>query len=115
MLQPAGSGNVDTARAMPIEQIVEVHRFMVSEMQKLLAEFMLLPQEVRCTFKGKGCETTAELLVSIAVERQMSVRCEDVEHAVAMYEEHLQQNAEFTQCTEMLAQLMQHLIGASQP
>jgi hypothetical protein len=42
------------------------------------------------------------------------VRCEDVEQAVIMYEEALQQHPEFTRCTEQLANMMQHLIGATQ-
>merc|ERR1712226_1470294 len=88
---------------------------MVGEMQKILNEFRALPSEQRRSYTGKACETTAELLVSIAVELAMSVRCEDVEQAVIMYEEQLQGHPEFTKCTEQLAIMMQHLIGATQP
>lgn len=115
MLQPAGNGDPVRSRAITMAKIIEVHTFMVDQMQKVLAEFLGLPQEVRRTFRGKGCETTAELLVSIAVERQMAVRCEDVEQAVVEYEEELQSNQEFTRCTDQLAGMMQHLIGAAQP
>jgi len=84
-------------------------------MQKVLQEFLELPQETRRSFTGKGCETTAELLVSIAVEQQLAVRCEDVEQAVIRYEEALQNHPEFSRYTEQLANMMQHLIGAAQP
>merc|ERR1712176_1575710 len=88
---------------------------MVGEMQRVLQEFLQLPQDVRRSFTSKGCETTAELLVSISVEHQLGVRCEDVEQAVIKYEEPLQGHPEFTRCTEQLATMMQHLIGAAQP
>merc|ERR1719188_2278565 len=114
LLHPAGKGDPERARGITMDRIIEIHQFMVTEMQKVLSEFLALPQETRSSFTGKGCETTAELLVSVAVEQQLSVRCEDVEQAVILYEEALQQNADFTRCTEQLANMMQHLIGAAQ-
>lgn len=115
LLHPAGKGDPQRALGINIDKIVEIHQFMVVEMQKVLSEFLGLPREERRTFTGKGCETTAELLVSMAVEQQLSVRCEDVEQAVIMYEEQLQGHPEFTRCTEQLATMMQHLIGSVQP
>merc|ERR1719229_709089 len=98
-----------------MDKIVEIHKFMVGEMQKVLQEFLQLPFDVRRSFTSKSCETTAELLVSIAVEQQLSVHCEDVEQAVIRYEQMLQGNAEFARCTEQLANMMQHLTSAAQP
>jgi len=115
LLHPAGKGDAERARSITMDRIVEIHQFMVSEMQRVLQEFLQLPQDVRRSFTSKGCETTAELLVSIAVEQQLSVHCEDVEQAVIKYEEALQGHPEFTRCTEQLANMMQHLIGAAQP
>mmetsp|Transcript_2078 Transcript_2078/g.4709 ORF Transcript_2078/g.4709 Transcript_2078/m.4709 type:complete len:521 (-) Transcript_2078:146-1708(-) len=115
LLHPAGKGDPQRAQSITMDKIIDIHQFMVVEMQKVLQEFLKLPQETRRTFTGKACETTAELLVSIAVENQMMVRCEDVEQAVIMYEEALQENREFTRCTEQLANMMQHLIRAAQP
>lgn len=115
LLHPNGKGNSKDAAGITVDKVIEIHQFMVLEMQKVLQEFLSLPQEVRRSFTGKGCETTAELLVSIAVEQQIGLRCEDVEQAVVMYEEVLGGCPEFARCTEQLAQMMQHLIGASQP
>jgi len=114
LLHPMGKGDPERAQSINMSKIIQIHELMVTEMQKVLEEFLQLPQEVRRSFTGKGCETTAELLVSVAVEQQLSVRCEDVEQAVILYEEALQQNADFTRCTEQLANMMQHLIGAAQ-
>lgn len=115
LLHPAGKGDPERARRITMDRIIEIHQFMVTEMQKVLREFLELPQDVRRTFTGKGCETTAELLVSVAVEQHLLVRCEDVEQAVIMYEDALGGNPEFTRCTEQLASMMQHLIGSCQP
>merc|ERR1719463_239649 len=103
LLHPVGKGDPARAKSITMDKIVEIHQFMVQEMSKVLQEFLQLPQDVRRSFTGKGCETTAELLVSIAVEQQLSVRCEDVEQAVIMYEEQLQDNPDFARCTEQLA------------
>eukprot|EP00929_Paragymnodinium_shiwhaense_P012628 TRINITY_DN12000_c0_g1_i1.p1 TRINITY_DN12000_c0_g1~~TRINITY_DN12000_c0_g1_i1.p1 ORF type:complete len:556 (+),score=231.50 TRINITY_DN12000_c0_g1_i1:102-1769(+) len=115
LLHPAGKGDPARAEGISIDKIVEIHQFMVDEMQKVLQEFLALPREERRQFTGKGCETTAELLVSIALEQQLSVRCEDVEQAVIKYEQLLQTHPDFTRCTEQLANMMQRLIGAAQP
>lgn len=114
LLHPMGKGDPERAQSINMSKIIQIHELMVTEMQKVLEEFLQMPTEVRRSFTGKGCETTAELLVSVAVEQQLSVRCEDVEQAVILYEEALQQNADFTRCTEQLANMMQHLIGAAQ-
>jgi len=115
LLHPAGKGDAERAKGITIQKIIDIHEFMVKEMAKVLEEFLQHPQEVRRSFTSKGCETTAELLVSVAVEQQMAVRCEDVEQAVIQYEDSLQMHPEFTRCTEQLATMMQHLIGAVQP
>eukprot|EP00930_Biecheleria_cincta_P057940 TRINITY_DN4379_c0_g1_i3.p1 TRINITY_DN4379_c0_g1~~TRINITY_DN4379_c0_g1_i3.p1 ORF type:complete len:523 (-),score=135.94 TRINITY_DN4379_c0_g1_i3:71-1546(-) len=115
LVHPVGKGDPERAKSITIDKIVEIHQFMVAEMQKVLTEFLSLDQETRSGFTSKACETTAELLVSIAVEQHLSVHCEDVEQAVIRYEQMLQGNAEFARCTEQLANMMQHLTSAAQP
>mmetsp|Transcript_80256 Transcript_80256/g.186368 ORF Transcript_80256/g.186368 Transcript_80256/m.186368 type:complete len:482 (-) Transcript_80256:83-1528(-) len=114
LLHPTGKGDPERANSITMDKIIEIHDFMVQEMRKVLDEFMQLPADIRRTFSSKDCETTAELLVSIAVEQQLTVHCEDVEQAVIKYETLLQVNPEFTRYTEQLATMMQKLIGASQ-
>lgn len=115
MLRPAGKGDRNKVEGITKEKIIDIHRFMEKEMLQVLNQFKALPQEERRNFTGKACETTAELLVSIAVERQFAIHCEDVEQAVLLHEKALQDNHEFTQCTEHLAGMMAHLIGAAKP
>lgn len=114
LLHPEPKGDVTRARCISVEKIIEIHQFMVARMQKVLAEFLVLDQETRRSFSHKACETTAELLVSIAVE-QLGVHCEDVEQAVIWHEDVLGNHPEFARCTEQLASMMQHLTGSAQP
>lgn len=114
LLHPEPKGDVARARGISVEKIIEIHQFMVARMQKVLTEFLMLDQDTRRSFSHKACETTAELLVSIAVE-QLGVHCEDVEQAVIWHEEVLGNHPEFARCTEQLASMMQHLTGSAQP
>mmetsp|Transcript_123610 Transcript_123610/g.357523 ORF Transcript_123610/g.357523 Transcript_123610/m.357523 type:complete len:550 (-) Transcript_123610:273-1922(-) len=115
LLHPSGKGDPVRAASITMDRIIEIHKFMVNEMQKVLQEFLDFPQDVRRSFTGKGCETTAELLVSVAVEEKLGVHCEDVEQAVVRYEEALQGHPEFMRYTDQLSNMMQHLLGAAQP
>mmetsp|Transcript_6234 Transcript_6234/g.14912 ORF Transcript_6234/g.14912 Transcript_6234/m.14912 type:complete len:504 (-) Transcript_6234:44-1555(-) len=114
LLHPTGKGDPERAKELKVVKIIEIHQFMVTEMQKVIQEFRQIPSDVRRTFTGKGCETTAELLVSMAVEQRLAVRCEDVEQAVILHENELQANADFARCTDQLAELMHQLIGSVQ-
>lgn len=115
LLSPSGKGDPEVAKNMAVEDIVKFHQHMVVELRRVLGEFNALPSEQRRAFTGRGCETTAELLVSAAVQHQLSLRSEDVEQAVVLREEELQMNFEFMRSTEQLASMMQELIGATAP
>mmetsp|Transcript_88392 Transcript_88392/g.139671 ORF Transcript_88392/g.139671 Transcript_88392/m.139671 type:complete len:369 (+) Transcript_88392:3-1109(+) len=115
LLHPVGKSDPEKARTIRIDKIIEIHQFMCQEMQKVVTEFRQLPEETRHSITGKTCENTAELLVSISVEQQLAVHCDEVEQAVIFYEEALGANPDFAQCTEQLAQMMQFLVGASHP
>eukprot|EP00933_Yihiella_yeosuensis_P020239 TRINITY_DN16270_c1_g1_i1.p1 TRINITY_DN16270_c1_g1~~TRINITY_DN16270_c1_g1_i1.p1 ORF type:complete len:535 (+),score=167.49 TRINITY_DN16270_c1_g1_i1:82-1686(+) len=114
LIHPPGKGDPARAESITLDKIIEIHHYMATEMQKVLTEFLQLDGDTRRQFSGKACETTAELMVSVAVEQQMKVHCEDVEQAVIRHEETLQQNAEFARCTEQLAAMMGHLTAAAQ-
>jgi len=114
LLQPLGTGDPERARAIAMGTIVEIHQCMALEMKKILDGFLELSERKRSTFSKKERETTAELLVSIAVENRFAIPCEDVEQAVIMHEEELHANADYAQCTEQLSIMMQELTGAGQ-
>ncbi|CAE7404322.1 unnamed protein product [Symbiodinium sp. KB8] len=114
LLHPEPKGDVAKARSIGIEKIVEIHQFMVVEMQKVLTEFLALEQETRRSFSNKACETTAELLVSVAVEQQLGVHCEDVEQAIQTFPDgSLGRAVDAKLCFNTV--LHRHLTGAAQP
>eukprot|EP00928_Gymnodinium_smaydae_P082867 TRINITY_DN6613_c1_g5_i1.p1 TRINITY_DN6613_c1_g5~~TRINITY_DN6613_c1_g5_i1.p1 ORF type:complete len:586 (+),score=162.90 TRINITY_DN6613_c1_g5_i1:83-1840(+) len=113
MLHPQGSGDPDRVRDISTERVVEIHECMVREMKGILEEYERMPEEQRCGFTPKGREVAAELLASIAIEREYRVRSEDVEQAVILKEQELQGNARFARCSEELGVMMQALVGGA--
>lgn len=111
---PMGRGDQESAQKLTIDKLVQIHRLMESKLQDVVAEFQQLPSEKQIAITAKQREATAELLVSMAVESELAVRCEDAELAVIIHDEALQQNTDFVKCTEKLAMLMQTLTGAGQ-
>jgi len=114
LFEPTDRGDPERLKIITPATIVKVHQCMAKELERVLEEFKSLPAEHRYNV-GKACETTMELLCSIAVERQMDIRCEDTEQAVLMHELELQQDPEFTRCSERISALMQEMIRQSRP
>ena len=54
---------------LSMKEVLEVHRSMIEILACTLGEFQLLPRDVRHQFSPKLCEATAELMVSIGVEK----------------------------------------------
>lgn len=115
LLHPIDKGDHKRAQDLTMEKIIEIHELMVEEMQTIVNEFLELPEDARRSFTEKSAETTAELLVSIAVERKMGIHSEDVELAILRDEEILQSNEQFMRCTDELSQLMIGLTAAIRP
>lgn len=109
LLQPIGQGDPERAKAITLNQIIEVHKCMVREMQRILQEVRELTSNKMLALSKKRCESTAELLATIAVEEQLAISSDDVELAVVLNEELLQTHSEFTQYTEELSSCMKEL------
>jgi len=115
LIPPVSKGAPDRAKDISTNRIVEIHQRMVGDLQKILDDVQGVPKEQRASWTKKEVEATAELLVSMAVLRNFDVRSEDVEQAVAMREEDLQNNYEFASCNEVLGTMMQDLVLLSHP
>ena len=63
----------------------------------------MLPRETRHQFGPKLCEATAELMVSVGVEKTHDCSSQDVEAALGAHEGELQSQEEFAQASHMLA------------
>eukprot|EP00442_Polarella_glacialis_P008591 CAMPEP_0115107338 /NCGR_PEP_ID=MMETSP0227-20121206/37253_1 /TAXON_ID=89957 /ORGANISM="Polarella glacialis, Strain CCMP 1383" /LENGTH=112 /DNA_ID=CAMNT_0002505231 /DNA_START=198 /DNA_END=536 /DNA_ORIENTATION=- len=95
-------------------KIIEIHAYMVIQMQQVLNEYRKVADQLRNAISRKSVESAAELLVSMAVEKQFGICSEDIEQATIMNEEQLQYNSDFLACTEQLSQLMHELNGSTQ-
>lgn len=111
---PAGDGSM-SRKDLSLDDVIAVHDTMVTTLSHVLQEFQSLTKSVRHTFSPKQCETTAELLVSIAVERKYGFVSDDVERALAMYEQQLSQRPEFAQASNILTGIMAQLAGSAKP
>jgi len=83
---PQEKGDVRQPKKLNVKIVLDIHRYMTEQLRNIVKEFTKLPQASRHSFTAKGCETTAELLVSIAVEKKFNVVSRDVENALCEFE-----------------------------
>ncbi|CAE8666135.1 unnamed protein product, partial [Polarella glacialis] len=78
LLSP-GKGGTTCARGIPMGKIIEIHAYMVIQMQQVLNEYRKVADQLRNAISRKSVESAAELLVSMAVEKQFGICSEDIE------------------------------------
>lgn len=108
-------GEAMSRKDLSLHDVLAVHEMMIQTLSSVLEEFRNLPRDKRHSFSPKMCETTAELLVSIAVEKKFGCVSDDVERALIEYEQELQQRTEFAQASHVLTGIMQQLVGCGAP
>lgn len=109
MLHPSGRGDRSRARRMSIMQIVQSHQAMVLVIKTMLQELRQMSPVDLHRLDLQLLEATAELLSYLEVS-SLDLHPEDVEEAISMNEFQLQNNADFSKCSEELANLMQELM-----
>lgn len=109
MYSPADQGDPQKASTLEIGTLVEVHKFMESQMKDIVESFLELPAEKQQSMPKKEREYTAELLVSVSVESSFKIQSEDLELAVMMQGEKLSEDVSFVECQKELGSLLQRL------
>jgi len=112
MFMPPGSGDRDRAAKLEIATILEVYKFMETQMKKLVEEFNQLPEDTRHSIAKKEREYSSELAVSVAVEASFKIQSEDLSLAVEMHQEQLHGDPAFVECQTELGNLMARLMEA---
>lgn len=97
------------------EEVLNIHDFMAEQLGKIIRDFSSLSQEYRHKISQKGVEVTAELLVSVSVEKKFDVRSEDVESSLINHEEKLHNDQRFQQASQSLSAMMQALLAYAKP
>lgn len=106
---PASGG---PAKMVAAEKTVEVHAFMLSELEKLLGGFMAVPD--RSSYDVKTVTLAAQAIVGAKVEEKYGLTSEDIEHAVVAHQSTLATDQEFASINMKMQQTMAQLMG-SQP
>lgn len=109
MFAPAGKADADKASKIDKATLLDVHTFMVKQMESIVEEFNQLPAESVSSMPKKQRENAAELLVSVAVESSFKIRNEDIEEAMMLWGEQLQDDATMIDVQTKLASLMERL------
>jgi len=97
------------------ETVIQIHDFMAEQLAKIIRDFSSMSQEYRHKISQKGVEISAELLVSVAVEKKFDARSEDVESSLINHEEQLQNDPRFQQSSQALSTMMQTLLACGKP
>merc|ERR1712048_905197 len=100
MLQPVGKGDPDRAKNIALQQIVDIHVRMGTEIQRVLEEFRELPWATVSKTSPKQRESIAELIVSTTIEWEFGIYVEDLEQAIVAKEAELSEFPEFAQASQ---------------
>mmetsp|Transcript_88584 Transcript_88584/g.141011 ORF Transcript_88584/g.141011 Transcript_88584/m.141011 type:complete len:244 (-) Transcript_88584:111-842(-) len=91
------------------EQIIEVHKYMLEEVEKLVKQFKT--KSDRESYDPKTVTLTAQSLVGAKVEEKFGLTSEDIEHAVMRHHEVLATDKEFASTTLQMQKRMSELMG----
>eukprot|EP00397_Hematodinium_sp_SG-2012_P042202 GEMP01046630.1.p1 GENE.GEMP01046630.1~~GEMP01046630.1.p1 ORF type:complete len:466 (-),score=115.74 GEMP01046630.1:247-1644(-) len=103
------------SKNLSASEIMDIHDFMAETLAKIIRDFSSLTQEIRHKISHKGVEVTAELLVSVAVEKRFDVRSEDVELSLIQHEAILQNEQRFQEASQGLSAMLQALLSYGKP
>jgi len=96
-------------------QVLEIHEFMAEKLNAIIKDVSSLSKDFRHKLTGRAIEVTAELIVSIAVEKKYDVRSDDVETSLMNHQDSLQMDERFQQASHILQQMMQALLAMGKP
>jgi len=89
----AGSSASEKVQGITVSKIIELHNFMLAEMDKLAQEFQDLQN--KDPYQSKVVTVAVQLIVNAKIESKFGITSEDVESAVLMYHTMLATDQEF--------------------
>jgi len=100
----------DKAAAVPAKRVVEVHTYMLQELDKLVRSFATIKDKE--SYDMKIVTLAAQAVVGAKVEEKFGLASEDIERAVLDNYSELATNQEFAQVNVKMQQSMSDLMGA---
>lgn len=100
----------DKVQGITVKKIIDVHNFMLEELDKLVHDFQSLPN--RDSYDMKTVTIAAQAIVGSKIESKFGITSEDIESAVLMYHSMLATDQEFAAINIKIQHTMGKLMGA---
>lgn len=107
---PSNASN-EKVQGITVKQIIEVHSFMLKELEDLVAYFQTLPNKE--SFDMKTVTIAAQGMVESKVQQSFSISSDEIESAVLMHHAMLATDQEFADVNVKIQLAMQKLMGKS--
>lgn len=101
------------AQALRREKIIEIHKFMLQEIKKLVEEFQRIPEAA--SYDMKTVTIAVQAIVGSLVEKKYSVGSDEIELAVILHHQSLASNAEFARINVEMQSTISSLMGTQFP
>merc|ERR1712217_570318 len=92
-----------------VKKVVEVHKFMLKEFEKILDLFMTLPNKE--SYDTKITIIVAQAIMGMNVEQKFGLTSDEIESAVLMYHTMLATDQEFANVNIQIQHAMGKLMG----
>jgi len=99
----------EKVQGITVQKILDVHRFMLTELEKLAAKFQEMPDKSK--YEVKTVTIAAQAIVGAKVEEEYGITSEDIESAVLLYHMWLSTNKEFADINVQIQHTMGMLMG----
>ncbi|CAJ1392314.1 unnamed protein product [Effrenium voratum] len=99
----------EKAESVTPDKIVEVHKYMLEEVQVLVKDFR--ETKTQSNYDSKTVTLTAQAMVGAKVEDKYGLSSEDIEHAVVLHHEALANNKDFAHVNMQMQKAMSFLMG----
>merc|ERR1712194_456981 len=96
-------------QAISVRQIIDVHTFMLEELESVVKYFQNVPNKE--SYDLKTVTIAAQAMVGYKIEEKFSIASEDIESAVLMYHTTLATDQEFAQINIKIQHVMGKLMG----
>jgi len=101
----------EKVQAITVKTIIDVHTYMLEELDTLVKDFLALPN--KDSYNMQIVTIAAQVIVGSKVEAKFAVTSQDIESAVLMYHTMLATNQEFAAINIKIQQTMGKLMGTA--
>eukprot|EP00441_Pelagodinium_beii_P036344 CAMPEP_0197642878 /NCGR_PEP_ID=MMETSP1338-20131121/16400_1 /TAXON_ID=43686 ORGANISM="Pelagodinium beii, Strain RCC1491" /NCGR_SAMPLE_ID=MMETSP1338 /ASSEMBLY_ACC=CAM_ASM_000754 /LENGTH=251 /DNA_ID=CAMNT_0043216065 /DNA_START=49 /DNA_END=804 /DNA_ORIENTATION=- len=101
----------EKVQSISVRKVIEVHNFMLQELEKLVEDFQKVPGKEG--YDMKTVTIAAQAIVGSKIEAKFGLTSEDIESAVLMYHANLATDQDFAQVNIKIQHAMGKLMGTT--